>query len=168
MKKLLIAVFVCLLFQAASAQEGASNWGSRILFGTQFTSTDSSRLRTASLSDTVAADTLYSGILEIGDHTTGILAVKMYLTNVLGGSDSLKLDIRLVDQVIDTNTRQTYIKFGPWVNVFNLAGAGAVNDTLIDASTSSWWMPATGRQYRLYDTSVSTDKTTHIVTDYVR
>jgi len=172
----LILLIVLSLF--ATAQPAApNNWGYVIKFGTAFQSTDSLKLTTAGLRDTVLADTIYSDALPIGEHTDGILGVAAHLSNVAGGSDSLVLEVRLVYQFYDVGTWSWLpweyggktIKFGPWNNVFNLAAAGtAAIDTSFSSSTSSWWGPASYRQYRWYDTSVSVDTTIQLTNDYSR
>lgn len=163
--KWMLLIFV---LSAGVFAQGSSNWGERILFGTEFTKTDSLKLRVSSLRDTVLADTLYSGVLDIKDYTEGIYTASAWFTNVGGTSDSLTLDVRMVKAFRDKNANTVTYKFSAWSNVFNVVSAAALQDTTIDPATSSWWRPASGRQYRLYDKSVTTDTTNHIITDYVR
>jgi hypothetical protein len=167
-KRLTTLLFVLLALSAgAFAQKsGASNWGNRILLGTKFFNTDSTRLMSNSLRDTVLADTLYSGLLYIDDQTEGIYRVAAFLTNVGGTSDSISVDVRLCDVFKDGTT--TTFKWGAWQSVLNVIDAGAIVDTVLDPSTATWWQAASGRQYRVYDESVTTDTTNHLLSDYVR
>lgn len=169
MKKYLF--LLVLLCGIAQAQYSASNWAQKILLGTKFTTTDSLRLFSDSLRDTVLADTLYSGVLAIKDDSEGINSVQAWLDNVGGNTDSVKVDMRLVDVIkyTDSNGRkQQTVKFGEWRNVFNLITAAAENDTSFNSTDASWWMPRSGRQYRVYDISVTTDTSLVTLTDYLR
>ena len=161
----MLLIFV---LSAGVLAQGSSNWGERILFGTTYTKTDSLKLRTNSLRDTVLADTLYSGVLDIEDYTEGIYTASAWFDSVATGSDSMALDVRLVKAFRDKTANTVTYKFSTWNAVFGPVAAASLQDTTIDPSTSSWWRPASGRQYRLYDTSVTTDTTLHKISDYLR
>lgn len=167
MKKILL-VLVLLATLPLFGQRNASNWGDRILFGPTFEKTDSIKVRKTSLRDTVLADTMYSGVLDIDDWIDGIYTVRPFFTNIGGGSDSLVLEVRLVTKYKDKNTRVNTYKFGPWKSLFTSMVAATYYSLGIAQSDSSWWQPASGRQYRLYDTSVTIDSTTHLITDFLR
>lgn len=167
MKGILIAVL--LLTGLGLAQDPAANWGERILFGKTFADSDSLWLRSTSLTDTVLADTIYSGALEIKEWNDGVYVVAANFTNIGGTSDSLKIDVRLGYKFRDKNNNNAQtVKYGPWQQVFSTVLAAGLNTIGIAQSDSSWWHAASYRQYRLYDTSVSTDTTLHLVTDFLK
>lgn len=155
---------------AAFGQNEAARWGQKIRFGSEFDNTDSLRLKESSVTNTVAAATLYSDVLSVDSYVRGVWTVKAWVDNVGGDSDSLMLEARTVDIITDlkaTPPTRT-IKRGTWQPIFSFLSATAVNDTLIDDDTSAWWQQVTSLQYRLRDTSVSTDTSTVLVTDYLQ
>lgn len=171
MKKISILLFVLIVLSPPLfAQRTAANWGNRILFGTTFVTTDSLKVHAGSRDDTVKAATLYSDVLSIPDWIDGMLAINPVFTNVSGGSDSLRLFMRRVIIIRDNSVSPTSVtvKFGPWKHIGSSLDAGVFYSFSVNQTDSSWWMPCNGRQYRLDDTSVSTDKTLHKVTDFLR
>ena len=180
MKRILILTILLFAFvscerkpdvvHSAAIQSGgtSANWGTRIQFGTTFINTDSIKVRKTSYRDTVLADTLYSDVLDIYDWVDGVYEIKPFFTNVSGGSDSLRLDVRLVTNYKDRESRTNTYKFGPWKHIQSSMDAATYYSIGIAEADCTWWGPASGRQYRLYDTSVSVDTTTHLVTDFLR
>lgn len=152
------------------AQETSTNWGNKILLGTRFTATDSLRLVSSSVTDSVMADTLFSGALLIKDTGTGINAFVAYLENVAGGSDSVKVQFRYVDMIrwVDDNGRQSTVKYGEWHDIFSFLTTSTENDTTLSPGTSSFWRPRTARQFRVLDTSVTTDTSIITLVDYLK
>lgn len=169
MKRISILLFVLIVLSPTLfAQRTAANWGNRILFGPTFVKTDSLKLVKASLTDSVMADTIYSEVLSIPDWIDGIWSIDLYFTGIGGGSDSLVLEYRRATTIRDNNTNTNYTKFGQWQNILSSMKADTLYSIGIAQSDSSWWKGGNGRQFRLYDTSVTTDTTTHLITDFLR
>lgn len=170
MKRIQVLLFLLFALSPLFAQRTASNWGERILFGTSFTSTDSTKLISASVTDSILADTTFSGVLYINDWSGGIWTIDMFLTNVGGTSDSVRLDYRRVTTFRDKNTSPTTvtIKFGVWKKLLSEQASGSLLTLTVAQSDSSWWSSGNGRQFRIYDTSTTTDSTTQLVTDFLR
>lgn len=169
MKRISVLLFVLIVLSPTLfAQRTAANWGNRILFGPVFVKTDSLKLVKASLTDSVMADTIYSEVLSIPDWVDGIWSIDLYFTGIGGGSDSLRLDYRRATTIRDNNANTNYTKFGEWQHILSTMKADTLYSIGIAQSDSSWWKSGNGRQFRLYDTSVTTDTTSHLITDFLR
>lgn len=168
MKRILSILLVLAVLPVFGQQAGSSNWGTQILLGTQFTKTDSSRLKSTSIRDTVLADTLYSGLLEISDYSEGIWSIKAWLDNVGGTTDSVRLDVRMATAFRHPTTGSVSIKFSPWYHLLSPMIADSLYRKAIAASDSIWWQPDNQRQFRIYDLSVSTDTSLIKLTDHLR
>lgn len=168
MKRIQVLLFLLFALSPLFAQRTASNWGERILFGTSFTSTDSTKLILASVTDSILAGTTFSGVLYINDWSGGIWTIDMWLTNVGGTTDSIRIDYRRVTTIRDKNTNTNYVKFGAWRKLLSEQSSGSLLTLAVAQSDSSWWSSGNGRQFRIYDTSTSTDSTTQLVTDFLR
>lgn len=168
MKKFLVIVLSLISLSPLLAQTTASNWGTQIPFGTTFTKTDSVKLRESDFRTTVMADTIYSSVLYINDWSEGILTIDAWLTNDGGTTDSVCLDYRRATTFKNEVTNNKTTRFGQWQRVLTTMISDTLYSIGIAQADSTWWKAGNGRQYRLYDISVSTDTTTHQVTDFLR
>lgn len=167
MKKLILFFLFILITVPLLAQPSNDPvWGEKILFGSTFVKTDSLRLKTSGLTDTLMADTLYSGGLDIlpGE---GIYGLAIWFEEVSGTSASISLDVRFGVNFRDPSDRNSInLKWDDWQHVKTQA-----KDTFtrmsIATSDSSWWNPAANvRQYRLREADA--DTVLHNVTDFIR
>lgn len=172
MKKLWIVWVLLFSLFPLWAQRNASNWGQQILLGTTFTTTDSANLRTYTLRDTVLADTLYSGVLEIDDWVDGIWSIAAWLDSLGGGADSVCVETRNVVKFRKKDPSSNQVtnsyKFGVWQNLFTTIKHDTLYQLGVAQSDSAWHQARSGRQYRVYDRSVTTDTSLIKLTDFLR
>jgi len=163
MKKLFI--FLMLLCVPLLAQN--ETWGTKVVFGTTFRNTDSLKVFSVGITDTLVSDTLYSNGLDIpGEGLEGIFGVAAYFDEVSGTSSSIGVQARL-GNLFRSGFNTTNVKWDDWRNIF----ATCKKDTLyrlgIAASDSSWWNPAADViQLRILEADA--DTVLHNVSLYIR
>lgn len=165
MKKFLTALLLLFLVGSVFGQYDMTNWGERILFGTQFEDTDSLRLRAFYVTDSLMADTLYSSaILISGSGHEGVYSVAAYFEEISGTSASIGVDMRTGHTFYERATERVTWN-DTWNNIFTCA-KDSLYELYISPSDSTWFMPSTLIQYRLREADADTVK--HYFTDYLR
>lgn len=161
-----VLIFILILVMTGMAQQDPV-MGHKILFGSTFVTTDSARLRTSGLTDTLMVDTLYSGALNLYGEQVGIYGVAAYFTEVSGTSASMALDVRFGCYFTDpTDNRTQNLQWSDWQNILTSA-KNTLTRMGIAADDSSWWNPAADvRQYRLREADA--DTVFHYITDYIK
>jgi hypothetical protein len=165
MKKLLFGLVfagVVCLFLLANSVSVFKNESLR--FGTTFQDTDSLILRKGDVSATLLNTTLYSDVITSEQSEEGIWNVSVYLDSSSGPSTSIALSARLVEvfrkgsggSFFGGGSNEAVIKFGPWKTIFASMKIDTLYKKTITPADSSWFMPASGIQYRLVEAHADT------------
>ena len=172
--QILLALSPTLLFAQAH------NWGGQLRLAPHFNNDDSLLVRTGSVRTGFdGSDTLYSDVITTkGDTDEGIFNVAFYGDGLTGDIDSLRLQVRLAVNFKKSTSNiffgggpdSTFVRWGPWQTIFPAMNDDQLYHKTISPQDSSWYMPASGRQYRLFDGSVSSGSfdVRHHLTEFSR
>jgi len=151
-------LFIMILVMAVIANAQTVRWGDNISMGTAFATTDSTKLRTSTITATMTnAMTLYSQTLE-ATYSDGIYAVDFWMDET-SGTHTISLYVRY--------RSKASAKFTSWYTVSDSKTADGLYRTYIsDDATTYGWQPTNIIQYKLVSTGTGTS--TVKISDFIK